>query len=64
MIRRLRTICCLLAVLAGARPLAAAPPQVAQLSPLAVTPGETVDDLSGRPQHLVEGNAQPLPELV
>jgi hypothetical protein len=24
----------------------------------------TVNDLSGRPQHLVEGNAQPLPELV
>jgi len=24
----------------------------------------TVDDLSGRPQHLVENNAQPMPELV
>jgi uncharacterized protein (DUF1501 family) len=24
----------------------------------------TVNDLSGRPQHLVDGNAQPMPELV
>ena len=26
--------------------------------------GVTVNDLSGRPQHLVDGNAQPLAELV
>jgi hypothetical protein len=24
----------------------------------------TVNDLSGRPQHLVDNNAQPMPELV